>query len=200
MAATELQAVASAVLRLAQQRGHIVPRDIRTELGRAGLDESRWKEVVELLRESLHYRQGRYHALHPAGSPRLEQAQQDRQRVQDAVEDVLRGQRSAADPSEGRQDERRQDQRQRFARPVRIETEDGETLTVMSQDLSPSGIRFIANRSLLGRKVHVCLPQAGGVEEVILAARILWTTFVAEGLFENGASFLETIKGSGDRS
>jgi hypothetical protein len=189
MASSELHTVASAVLRLAQKQGHVVPRDIRDELARAGLDDSRWNEVVELLRESLHYRQGRFHLIAAPGSPRLEEEQHKRQEVHDIVQNVLREQQAKTDRTE-----RRSEERIPFSRHIRIQTEDHQELTVMSQDLSSAGIRFIANRSLLGRRIRVLLPHSNADEPpVTLVVRILWTTAAGDGLFENGGSFLELV-------
>lgn len=196
MATAELQAVASAVLRLAQQQGHVVPRDIRAELSRAGLGEARWKEVVELLRESLHYRQGRYHVIPSAGSPRLEEEQQHLRQVHDVLQQILATHQSLGDRSD-----RRVEARVPYTRPVTVQTEDQQELVVFSQDLSPSGIRFIASRSLLGRKLRILLPRASDTEPAVtLIVRILWTTAVAEGLYENGGSFLEMVNEAGHQS
>lgn len=191
MASTELQAVAGLVLRQAQKQGYVVPRDIRGELSQAGQDESRWKEVVELLRESLHYRQGRYYFIASAGSPRLREEQQHLEEVRETLSEVLKQHQSAND-----RPDRRQKERVPYTRPVKVQTEDNQELMVLTQDLSDSGIRFIANRSLLGRKIHVHLPPAtSAAAPVQLVVRILWTTAVAEGLYENGGTFLEIING-----
>lgn len=190
MASAELQAVASAVLRRAQKHGYVVPRDVRDELAAAGQEETRWKEVIELLRESLHYRQGRYFFISPSGSSSL----QEEQKQLDRVRDVLRG--VLGQPEQPDKPDRRQEQRIAYTRAVKIQTEDNHELTVLSQDLSPSGIRFIANRSLLGRRVRVHLTPAGESDTpVVLLARILWTTSAGEGLYENGGSFQEMISG-----
>jgi hypothetical protein len=194
MTAADLQTVAGAVLRLAEERQYVAPRDIRGELSRAGLDEARWKEVVELLRESLRYRQGRYYFL-AAASPRLNQEQQQQRDVRDVLRDILQ-QQTPTTRAETRA-ERRQEERSPFTRPVTLFTEDQQELTVLSQDISPTGIRLIANRSLLGRKLRVVLPGTEvGQATVTLVVRILWTTAVADGLFENGGTFLELLSGT----
>src|SRR5258708_4282147 len=58
MTANDLQAVANEVIRLAQQQGYVVQRDVRDELRRAGLSEKLWKDVLALGRASLSYRKG----------------------------------------------------------------------------------------------------------------------------------------------
>jgi hypothetical protein len=186
---SELHAIAAAVLRLAEKQGFVAPRDIRTELTRAGQPESRWKEVVELLRESLHFRQGRYYILSAAGSPQLQQQKDNLQQIRDILKEVL-GEATTADSTD-----RRQEPRVPFSRPVKIIFENNQDLMVLGLDLSPSGIRFIANRSLLGRKFRVELPLPGAesAPPVTLLVRVLWTSAVADGLFENGGAFLEMI-------
>jgi hypothetical protein len=190
MSTPELQAVASSVLRRARAQGYVVPREIRHELTEAGQEEARWKEVVELLRESLHYRQGRYYLVPPTPGAGAEQ-EQKLESLREALVDVLQ---PAGSPP--RQGERRQEERIAYTRSVRVQTEDNQELMVLAQDLSPSGIRFIANRSLLGRKVrvHLSLPNENE-PAVALLVRVLWTSAVAEGLYENGGAFLEMIKG-----
>ncbi len=182
-------------MQLAEQKGYDVPRDIRAELDRAKLDESRWKEIVELLRESLHYRQGRYYVIRAEGSPRLEREHQLQQRVRDVLQKVLES------PATDAPSERRQEERTPYTRPITIQTEDRQEFTVLSQDLSASGIRFIANRTFLGKKLSVLLR---GVDEtapaVTLVVRILWATQVSEGLFENGGAFLDLLSEPTSRS
>jgi hypothetical protein len=176
----DLQGIANAVLRRAERQGYVVPREIRGELADAGLAEARWKEVVELARESLSLRNGRYYYL-SAASPRREQQERQQHTVREAVAQVIAHYQDRSAPTD-----RRQDGRVNFIVPVEVRTEDGKVLRLLSRDLSPTGIRLIGTRGLLGHKVRVVLPQG-----VILLARILWTGEVGDGLFENGGTFLE---------
>ncbi len=60
-----------------------MPREVRSELRLAGLEDTQWKETLALARAALIYRQGRYY--HKAAvSPRLEQEQRQRQAIQRA--------------------------------------------------------------------------------------------------------------------
>src|SRR5436190_6526426 len=85
MVQANLQPVVQSVVRLAQRQGYVVPRDVRAELRQAGLPDAQWKEILELSRESLHYRQGRYYFLAPVSAPVQEQ-----QTLQQQVIHVLR--------------------------------------------------------------------------------------------------------------
>src|SRR5438045_892662 len=93
MILTELQAVATAVVRLAQRQGYILPQDIRGELTRAGLPEEQWKDVIDLARESLHFRQGRYYFLSSV-SPKLRQEQTQQQLIAQAIQRLIRQHRA----------------------------------------------------------------------------------------------------------
>lgn len=189
MTSAQLLSVAESVLRRAEKQGFVIPLDIRGELLQAGQDESRWKEVVELLRDSLKFRQGRYYFI-GEGKEKLTQEKQQRTNVREMLQELLEQVKNNQDPKD-----RRQEERIPYTQPLKILTEDNLELTVLSQDLSPSGIRFIANRSFLGRKVRILLPKVDqDPEHLMLVVRILWTTGVTEGLFENGGTFLEMIK------
>jgi hypothetical protein len=183
----QLQNVANTVVRRAQRQGYVVPRDIRDELIQAGLPESRWKEVVGLARESLNCRQGRYYHL-SAFSPRLQEEQQHQQQIQRAVRRLIR--QYQASPAGH---ERRQQDRVDFIQPVKVQTEDGREFTLLSRDLSTSGIRLIGTRRLLGQKVRVHLPRKDQDGTCCLLVRILWTCALGDDMFENGGSFVEVI-------
>ncbi|MCI0455770.1 MAG: PilZ domain-containing protein [Gemmataceae bacterium] len=187
MTATGLQAITDAVVRRAQRQGYVTPREVRAELTQAGLPESQWKEVLGLARESLHYRQGRYYYLEPV-SPRLQQEQSQQELVASAVREVIRryGEASA-------EQERRQQERIDFVQPVQVHTPDGKQLNLLSRDLSPTGMRLLATRSLLGQKLRVFVPGPGKGAATGLVVRILWTCAVGDELFENGGTFLELI-------
>ena len=183
MLQTELRGVVDTVLRRAQRQGYVVPRDVREELTQAGLPDEQWKDVLDLARGSLHYRQGRYYFLQ-AVSPRLHEQQSQQQIVFHAVRDLIRRQQAAR-----AENERRQQDRIDFLHPASVETEDNRTFRVLTRDLSPTGIRLLGSRSLLGQKVRVELAGNGGRECTFLV-RILWSCAVGDDLFENGGSFL----------
>ncbi len=185
MGADNMHEVAGAVVRRAQRQGFVVPRDIRAELTLAGLPENRWKEVVALTRESLNYRQGRYYHI-GALSPRLQIEQTHKQQIAKAVRKLIKDYRAASSSAE-----RRQEERIDYVQPVKVQIDERE-FTHISRDLSPTGIRLIGTRGLLGQKVRVSLPQEEGAPLTFLV-RILWTCAVGEDLFENGGTFVEVI-------
>jgi hypothetical protein len=182
-----LRDVADAVVRHAQRHGYVVPRDIRAELRQAGLPDDQWKEVVNLARQALNCRHGRYYHI-TALSPRLQQVQEQQRLIQHAIRRVIRLHQKKADLPE-----RRQHDRVDFVQPVTVTMEDGRQFTLLTRDLSLTGIRLVGTRRLLGQKVRVSLPQGGDTEPCTLAVRILWTCAIGEDLFENGGTFLEII-------
>src|SRR5205085_1613984 len=129
----------------------------------------------------LRKRQGRYHYV--SASRRLSEQERQQQAVRRAVRAIIRRQRQA------RPSERRGQDRIDFIEPVRVLTEDGREMRLLSRDLSTTGIRLIATRSLLGQKVRLVLGEGG--EACSLVVRVLWTCAVADDLFENGCMFLE---------
>jgi hypothetical protein len=188
MPAATLQQVADAVVRRAQRQGYVVPREVRSELRLAGLAEDQWKKALELARTTLIYRQGRYY--HKAAvSPKLEQAERQRQAVQKALRGLLRSHRRRA-----REQERRGEVRVDFVQPVKVQTEDGKEYTLLTRDLSTTGVRLIGTRRLLGQKIHLFLPRDEGAAPYRLVVRILWTCAVGDDLFENGGSFVELVQ------
>ena len=72
-----------------------------------------------------------------------------------------------------------------------MQTDDQREMSLLSRDLSTTGIRLIGTRSLLGQKVRVLLPRSDSPEPWSFLVRILWTCTVGDNLFENGGSFLE---------
>lgn len=186
MAAT-LQEVATAVVRRAQRQGYVVPRDIRSELTLAGLPEEQWKEVASLARESLNYRQGRYYHISSL-SPRLQQEQSQQQNIQRAIRRLIREYRASATKPD-----RRGEERIDFIQPVTVELEDGRQFTLLSRDLSTTGIRLIGTKRLLGHKIRLYLPHGDNSTSVLFLVRVLWTCAVGEDLFENGGTFLEVL-------
>jgi hypothetical protein len=184
---TDLRGIASAVIRRAERQGYVVPREVRAELASAGLPEAHWKEVLTLARESLSYRSGRYYYINPLGSRPVPHEEQ-RQAIADAIRQLLKQHQAKQAGSE-----RRQEGRVDFVQPVKIVTEDGREVQVLSRDLSPAGIRLVGTRSLLGQKVRVLLPMQEGGAPATFLVRILWTGAAGEGLFENGGVFLERV-------
>src|SRR4051812_22185092 len=89
MPTATLQQVVETVIRRGQRQGYVAPREVRAELRLASLDEDRWKEVIELARQTLIYRQRRYYHK-AASSPRLEQEQRHRQVIQKALRPLIR--------------------------------------------------------------------------------------------------------------
>jgi hypothetical protein len=180
---SELRGVAENVIRRAQRQGYVVPRNVREELSRAGLPEDQWKDVLALARESLHYRQGRYYFLQ-AVSPRLHEQQSQQQIVFHAVRELIRQQKAAH-----AENERRQQDRIEFIHPACVQLEDGRQFRVLTRDLSPTGVRLLGSRSLLGQKVEIRL-AADSKQACAFVVRILWSCAVGDDLFENGGSFV----------
>jgi len=188
MPTPDLQQVAETLIRRAQRQGYVVPSEVRSEMRLAGFEEKRWKEAVELARAALIYRQGRYY--HKAAvSPRLEHEHRQQQAISKALRPLLRQHRRQT-----REKERRGQARLDFVVPVKIQTEDGKDYSLLTRDLSTTGVRLIGTRRLLGQKVSLLLPRGEGQEPYRLLVRILWTCAVGDGLFENGGAFLEVTK------
>lgn len=178
-----LQSIADAVTRRAQRQGYVTPRDIRSELALAGLPEARWRDVLALAKSSFNYRQGRYyHAA--AVSARLFEEQAQRRLIEKQIRKMIRAHRAAL-----KQRERRGQTRTDFIQPVRVTTDDGKVWNLLSRDLSPTGIRLLGVKQLLGQKVHIEL-SLEHAEPLVVTARILWTCSVGDDLFENGGNFL----------
>jgi hypothetical protein len=185
------QAVLEAVLRRARGHGSVTASDIREELTRGGIPEDYWQTVVDLTRPTLQHRDGRYHFV-PSLSQRLKQEQRQQRHIQRTVRRLIRHYRRAADRVE-----RREEGRFEFILPVTIRTEDQRELHVLTRDLSPTGIRLIGTRGLLGQKVRVEIPDSAGSEPASFLVRILWTCSVGDDLFENGGRFLEVTEERG---
>jgi hypothetical protein len=187
--APTLQDIADAVVRRAQRQGHVLPRQVREELKRAGEDESLWKDVLSLARASLNFRRGRYYYVAPV-TDRMRQEQDHQDTLLRAARQLIGQYREAAS-----QIERRVQDRIDFIQPVKVQTEDGRTFTLLSRDLSTSGMRLVGTRSLLGQKVKVLVPRTEKTEAWCFVVRILWTCAVGDDLFENGGTFVEAIPG-----
>src|SRR3989442_1698803 len=184
--AKDLNEVASAVVRRAQRQGFVVPRDIKAELSLAGFAEDQWQGGGSPARGSLNYRQGRYYHL-SAFRSRLQQDQSQKQQIARTVRKLIRQYRAASSSAE-----RRQEERIDYVQVVKVQTEDGKVFTLMSRDLSPTGIRLVGTCRLLGQKVRIFLPDSEGAPQVFLV-RILWTCALGDDLFENGGTFLEAV-------
>jgi hypothetical protein len=183
MSENPLRGVADSVEQLARTRGPIDDGDVRRELAGAGLPESLWKDVLALARPSLSYKEGRYH--YAAVSERVRAEQTARADVRAVINRLIEEEQRVAI------DRRRQD-RIDFVRAVKVVTEDGRALTLLTRDLSPTGIRLVGGRGLLGQKVRVLMPMGGG-GTLDLQVRVLWTCPVGDDLIENGGALLSAV-------
>jgi PilZ domain len=185
MISTNLQGVAELVIRRAQRQGFIIPREIRAVLSEAGISESLWKDVVAVARPELTYRKGRYYYTAPV-SDRVRQEQTQQQSVKKAVRQIIRHYRNAIS-----QVERREQDRIDFIQTVKVKTEDNREFTLLSRDLSATGIRLIGTHRFLGQKIRVSIPGTDGADSWEFVVRVLWTCAVGEDLVENGGTFLD---------
>jgi hypothetical protein len=187
MIMTHLEGIANAVVGRARQQGYVVPREVRAELQDAGLSDELWKDVISLAGPALGFRQGRYYYL-SASSQRREEEEGRQRSIQQTIRRLFRRYRA-----EAARTERRGHGRFDFIQPVKVLTEDGREHNLLSRDLSPTGLRLIAGRSLLGQKVRVSIPGGAGSEPSSFLVQILWTCAVGDDLFENGGTFLDTF-------
>jgi PilZ domain len=185
MISMNLHGVAELVIRQAQRQGFILPRDIKTVLSEAGLSEALWKDVLAVARPALAYRKGRYYYTAPV-SDRVLKEQSQQRGIQKAVRQIIRQVRNAA-----AEVERREQDRVDFIQQVKVKTEDRREYTLLTRDLSPTGIRLIGTRRFLGQKIHVSIPGTDGAPSWDFVVRILWTCAVGEDLVENGGTFLD---------
>ncbi|HXG08995.1 MAG TPA: PilZ domain-containing protein [Gemmataceae bacterium] len=190
MTATDLKGIANSVVSRAKRQGYVLPREIRQELSQAGAPDSMWKDVLALARPSLSYRKGRYYYV-PAVTERVRQEQDQQQLVRQAVEQLIDQYKSTSS-----QLERRGQNRIAFVQVIKAQTEDQRPITLLSRDLSVSGIRLIGTRSLLGQRVRIQISSPDGSNPWCFTVRILWTCAVGEDLFENGGLFVEAAPGS----
>jgi hypothetical protein len=184
---TNLQSIATAVVRRAQRQGFVVPREVRQELANGALPEDLWKDVVALAQPALNYHQGRYYYVSPV-SARVEQEKHQQRVIQRAVRQLIRQHEADADRVE-----RRQHDRIDFIQPVKVYTEDQRELTLLSRDISTTGLRLIGTRSLLGQKVRVLIPRGEEAAPRCFLVRIVWTCAVGDEMFENRGTFLEVV-------
>jgi hypothetical protein len=190
MVSTPLYAVAENVVRRAQRQGFVVPTEVREEMAQAGYSGEQWKDVLTLARPSLALRGGRYYFV-PAVSARKRQEERHQNAIRKSIRKLVRHYRAAAERVE-----RREHDRHDFIQPVTVVAEDGKEHRLLSRDVSPTGIRLIGNRRLLGQKVHILLADPEGGAPARFLARILWTCQVGDDLFENGGRFLEIEAGA----
>jgi hypothetical protein len=186
MTTANLKGVAEQVVRRAQRQGYVVPREVREELSQVGASDDLWKDVVALARPSLTFRRGRYYFSAPVSS-RVRQEQSQQLGVQRAVNELLHPESGLSAGHVERRDGERMD----FVQTVTVRGEDGAEFSLLSRDLSATGIRLVGTRRLLGQKVHVLVPRPGGEAPYDFLVRILWTCAVGDGMYENGGSFLE---------
>lgn len=185
MISTNLQGVAELVTRRARRQGFVVPQEVRQELTQAGVPAFMWKDVVALARPALSYRKGRYY-YNPPVSDRVRREQSQQRDILKVIRQLIRFHRN-----EVKEFERRGEDRYDFVQTVKVITEDDRELTLISRDLSSTGIRLIGTHRLLGQKVRVQIPRPGSDEPWSFLVRILWTCAVGEDLIENGGNFLE---------
>ncbi len=185
MIASSAQEIADQVTRRAQRQGFILPREIREEVSQAGLDEERWKDVLKLARPSLRYHRGRYYYQAPV-SDRVRQEQSQQRDIHRAVRQLIKQYRMNSNKVE-----RREQDRVDFVQTIKVRTEDDRQFTLLSRDLSPTGIRLISTRRFLGQKLLVQIPGGNPAEPWTFLVRVLWTCAVGDDLYENGGTFLE---------
>jgi len=187
MASTDLQPIADTVLRLAKRQGFVTAREVRAELRIAGLEAKSWQDVLSLIQDSLITRQARFY--HKDGfNPRVQKEHDQQQAIQKTIRKLIREHRK-----QNKRDERRGQARVDFVQPVKVRTEEGKVFTLMSRDLSATGVRLLGTKRLLGQKVQMDLPGADGSPLCRLVVRILWTCAVGDDLFENGGTFVELL-------
>jgi hypothetical protein len=187
MTSSNLQGITDAVVRRAQRQGFVIPREVREELVQANLPEALWKDVVALGQASLTFRRGRYYYTTPV-SERVRREQTQQRDIQKAVRQLIRQQRAAA-----REIERREEDRYEFVQPVKVYTEDHREFTLLSRDISPTGIRLIGTRRFLGQKIRVDIPRTDSPTPCSFLVRVLWTCAISDDLFENGGTFVELV-------
>ena len=181
MMTVNMQGIVEAVLARAQRQGSVTPEDVQEELTNAGVPEEMWEEALGQCRRSLR----KLHERTSGASPARRESARERRRqaVRRAVRGIIRRHRAEQHV------ERRGQDRLDFIQSVRVLTDDQREWRLLSRDLSTTGIRLIATRSLLGQKLHVIIGE--GEEACSLVVRVLWTCAVGDDLYENGCMFLD---------
>jgi hypothetical protein len=179
----DMQQIIDVVGRHARQQGFILQEEIRAALARAGMPEAQWLDVVSLAGDMLTPRNGRYYYYSATALP-SDSVQRRQRRLHRAVRRVINTYRSSA------RDERCPRGRFDIVGPVLVETEDGRCVTLLTSNLSTTGILLIGPKSLLGQKLRVSLVNDNSSTPLCLLVRIVWSSQVSEGLCENGGMFL----------
>ncbi len=169
MISINLRNIAEDVVRLARRQGYVTPREVRDELTSSGLADALWKEVLAQTSPLLTRRAGRFYYPATVSDP-VRQAQTHQEEIRRAVRLLIRQHKAASS-----QEERRCQDRLDFIQPVKVRTEDNREFTLLSRDLSSSGIRLVGTRSLLGQKVRVSFPPVAEGPPCHFVVRILWT-------------------------
>src|SRR5205807_1339284 len=99
---------------------------------------------------------GRYYYTTPV-SDRVRREQTQQRDIQKAVRQLIQQHKAAAGNVE-----RREQDRVDFIQPVKVSTEDQREYTLLSRDISPTGIRLIGTRRFLGQKIRVQIPRTDG--------------------------------------
>ena len=189
MISNNLQGIAELVIRRARRQGFVAPEEVREECTRAGAPETLWQDVVAVARPALTLRQGRYYYTTPV-SDRVRKEQSQQRDIQKVVRQIIKQHRAAA-----REVERREEDRYDFIQPVKVSTEDQREFTLLSRDISPTGIRLISTRRFLGQKIRVQIPRTDSTTPSAFVVRVLWTCAISDDLFENGGTFIELAEG-----
>lgn len=188
MSSNELQAVCQIVIERAQRQKSILPREVREELAKAGLEESHWKDVLQLAQASLAFRKGRYYYVSPL-TARMHHDRQNKAQINRAVRKLIRQYKAITSGME-----RREHRRIHFIHPIRVFTSDHRELSLMSQDISLTGLRIIGTCELKGQKVRVLLSSPDkGLGPWSFQLQILWSARAGDGLIENGGIFLGIV-------
>jgi len=110
--------------------------------------------------------------------------------IERAVRRLVRQYKAASDRIE-----RREHGRTHFIRQVKAVADNGRDYTVLTRDISLSGVRLLSNHSLLGQHLRVRIPiEDDSPETYCFVVRILWSAIAADGLYDNGGLFLELEK------
>lgn len=187
MTQPDLQPSADAVLRLAKRQGFVQARDVRAELRLAGLAEDLWPAVIALIQAALVRKQGRYYHKE-SFSPRLQKEHAQQRAIQKVISRLIKQHRQRT-----KGQERRGQTRVDFVQPVKVRTDDGKEWSLLSRDLSTTGVRLLGTKRMLGQKVELDLPTGEDAAPCRLRVRILWTCAVGDDLFENGGTFVELL-------
>lgn len=183
-----LQAVADLVLSRAQEHGFVVRRDIRADLSEAGLADSRWKEVLALVRTRLRYRNGRYYYVTPIAVHMRDRAGREHRHqleMHQAVRDLIRRHRPETVPN------RRRHRRITLGCPVDAVSADRREIPLLCTDISLGGLRLIGSSNLLDQLLCVRFSSDEDCRGEAFHVRILWSLPVGDDIFQNGGVFVD---------